>query len=475
MTSQPATPSAPAGGPSPAAKKRQLVLLVVMLFLIAFWVRDSWQRYQASLPPPPEPEFDGKTELQRGEAAGMPPGGPTGQSAPAIAAVGSVAEAGGHDWPQWRGPDRTGVSSEKGWFSPWPQEGPRRLWKASLGAGYASVAVSGGRVYALGYATGKDTVWCLDAATGALLWSQSYRAGTDASYPGPRATPAVEGGRVYTLNRKGIALCLDAEDGRSIWHRDLLHVPGVASPSHGFTGSPALVGDHVLLSAGKSGVALRKADGTVAWGGGEGAVGYASPVPYAVAGRQGVLFFLLEGLTSADPVDGRVQWQHALVGGGNLNAADPLFSGDRLFVSTNGFGCALLDLSVTPPGVVWKSEELVNHTSTSVLVDGMLYGFDGPISGGPATALKCVEFATGTRRWSQAGMAGTLCAADGKLVVLTDAGELIVAEASPAGYKELARAQVIGKDCYTVPVLSNGRIYCRNSGGDLVCVRAGGE
>ncbi|MBI3270982.1 MAG: PQQ-like beta-propeller repeat protein [Planctomycetes bacterium] len=476
------SPSPPPGGGTAAApRSRRPALLVLMLVLITIYTVDAWRHYLETRPSPPIPEFDGTTELERGEAPAAPaPAGsaptatatPTAHSGPA---PDPAAPASGHDWSQWRGPARTGVSSENGWFSPWPGEGPRRLWKASLGAGYASVAIAAGRVYSMGYAGGRDTVWCLDAATGELLWKQSYRTGSDVVYPGPRATPTVEGNRVFTLSRKGLVFCFDAADGRELWHHDVADDPGAKPPAHGFAGSLVLVGELLVLCGGKSGVALRPADGSVAWGGGIGDPGYASPLPFEAGGKKGVLLLTGTRLLAVDPVDGRAQWEHPWGGATSCNAADPIVSGGRIFLSAAyGVGSAVLDLSAVPPRVVWKNEELSNHTSSSVLVDGMLYGFDGLMST-PATTLKCVEFATGTTRWSQPGLSGSLCAADGKLLVLTDAGELLVVEASPAAYKELARAQVVGKDCYTMPVLANGRIYCRNLHGELVCVRSRGD
>jgi outer membrane protein assembly factor BamB len=161
----------------------------------------------------------------------------------------------------------------------------------------------------------------------------------------------------------------------------------------------------------------------------------------------------------------------------DINAADPILIGDKLFISTFDRGCALLQLTPGEPKSVWENKNMANHFNSCVYLNGHFYGIDGNTDQ-PDKDLRCLDGRTGEVKWKHKGFGlGSLLAADGKLIVLGERGELVVAEASPDAFKPLARAQVLGGKCWTTPVLANGRLYCRNAQGDLVCldVRATGS
>lgn len=384
----------------------------------------------------------------------------------------SVAPAG--DWPQWRGPTRDGISTEANWRTDWPEDGPKRLWRRSVGRGYSSVAVSGGRVYTMGNADGKDTVYCLDAATGEVIWKHEYPSPSPKAHAGPRATPAVSDGKVYTFSRSGDVYCLRADTGEVVWSKDVQKELGVRALKWGMGGSPLVEGKLVIVAAGSGAAAMNKTDGKLVWRVDSKEAGYASPVAFSVRGKRHVAIFAGSELIIADAVDGVVRSRHPWRPKYPNNCADPIITDGKVFISSAyGAGCALLQvvdggLLTRKPKVLWKNMNMRNHFSSCVLWKGRVYGFDGDVRRRGA-ALKCLNPATGEELWAHE-MTGSLMLAGGKLLILTAGGELIAAEASEKGFKPLSRAKVLSGTCWTVPVLANGKIYCRNQAGDLVCL-----
>lgn len=370
------------------------------------------------------------------------------------------------DWPQWRGPSRNGISKETQWTSRWPAGGPRRLWGKQVGQGFSSVAVSAGRLYTMGNMANQDVVSCLQATTGKTLWQYRYPAAAG-DYPGPRATPTVHAGNVYTLSREGLALCLNAVTGKQVWRRDVGRDARAQAPGWGFASSPLIQGNLVLYNVGRAGVALDKKTGRIAWVSGPGTAGYSSPVPFTIVPQQrsAVAIFAGSGIVALNPATGSTLWQYPWNTSFDVNAADPIFSGDTVFISSNyGKGGALLRLSGNKPSLVWENRNMRNHFNSCVLVGGALFGND-------ENTLKCIDLRTGTERWRMRGMGkGGLIAAGGKLLVLTERGELVVANAAPDRFTEIARAKVLDGTCWTHPVLANGLLYCRSQEGSLVCL-----
>jgi len=389
----------------------------------------------------------------------------------AVLAVGAQ-KAFADDWPQWRGPNLNGISKETNWSTSWPTEGPKQLWKAAVGIGFSSVAVAQGRVFTLGNKDETDTVFAFDAESGKQLWKHSYPCPLDPIYyeGGPGSTPTVDGNNVYTLSKRGHALCFDTATGKVLWQKNLMEELGAQKPRWGFAGSPLIEQDHIILNVGAAGTALEKTTGRVLWRSDTNATGYATPIPYSVDGERDVAIFSSKALVGVRVRDGRQQWRFPWEERWDLNAADPLLIGDRLFVSSFGRGCALLRLTPSGPSVLWENKNLAHHFNCGVYLNGFIYGIHGNTDQ-PERDLRCIDATTGGLKWKQTGFGlGSLLAADGKLIVLSDRGELAVAPAGPAGFKPVARAQVLGGKCWTVPVLANGRLYCRNAEGTLVCL-----
>ena len=393
--------------------------------------------------------------------------------------IAADGEAAAGEWPCWRGPGRDNVSAETAWTATGPESGPKKLWEAQIGIGYSPVSVAGGRAYTMGNADRKDTVWCFNAATGEVVWKHSYDcSGGGAGYPGPRAQPAVDGNRVYTISIHGHLKCLDASTGAVVWEKNVRDQLGAkGSPGHGHCENPLVLGRMLIMSVGAppaSIVAFDKMTGEVLWKGGEDPAGYSTPTPYVFGGRQGLALFTGASMIGVDSSDGRVLWRFPWQSNLNIAVSTPIVSDGKVFFSCDyGFGGALLEVTEAEPKELWRSKSMANHFNTCVLWNGHLYGFTPKEkhSVGAKTVLRCLEFLTGAVKWETGGLGiGTLTAADGKLILLGEAGDLVTAEATAEGYKPISRAKVLENRCWTAPVLAGGRLYCRDEKGHLVCL-----
>jgi len=390
-----------------------------------------------------------------------------------IAAAGVVAGnliAG--DWPQWRGPDRNGISSEKV-SAVWPVEGPKGLWQASVGTGFSSISVSQGRVYTMGNTTNQDTIWCFDANTGKPLWHHSYAAQLSPQWyeGGPGATPTVDGRCIFTISKWGDVFCLDAVTGAVLWQRDLRQA-GLKPNRWGFAGSPLIWGDHLILNAGTAGIALDRASGRIAWSNGTNVAGYASPTRFVSGGRESVLIFGATNLFALEPQSGRELWRQPWETDWDTNNSDPLTYGEHIFISSFSHGCGLFSVQNAKPAMIYTNKVMHSHLSPGVVLGEYLYAFSGEAK--KETDLRCVHLPTGELKWTRKDPAfGSLIMADGKLIVLSDKGELMLAEASPSGFTPLARWKVLSGVCWTPPALANGLLYVRNAKGELRCLALG--
>ena len=373
------------------------------------------------------------------------------------------------DWPQWRGHNRDGFSPETVSAS-WPAEGPKLLWRTSVGTGFSSISVSGGRVYTLGNTDNKDTIWCFDAGSGKVLWQHTYasKLGPQWYEGGPGSTPTVFSGRVFTISKWGDVFCLDAAKGTVIWQRDLRR-DGVKPNRWGFAGSPLIWHELVILNAGTAGIALDRATGRVVWLNGTNVAGYASPTRFDGGGRESVLIFAAKYLVALEPRSGRELWRQSWETDWDTNNTDPLVHNGRIFISSFSRGCGLLAVRNGVPQFVYTNKVLHIHLSPGVVIGDYLYAFNGEAK--RDTDLRCLHLPTGELKWARKDPAfGSLIRAGDRLIVLSDKGELLLAEASPADYKPLARAKVISGLCWTPPALANGRLYVRNARGELRCL-----
>ncbi|MHC4355064.1 MAG: outer membrane protein assembly factor BamB family protein [Planctomycetota bacterium] len=381
------------------------------------------------------------------------------------------------DWPNYRGPDYNGITNETDWKSNWGDSGPKVLWKKSVGIGFSSVTVADGRAYAMGN-TGKrgntDIVFCFDAVTGEEKWTHSYPCPLGEKYyeGGTLSTPTADGNNVYTLSKMGSLFCLNAADGEVIWQKELNKRMSNELPTWHFSSSALVAGDMLVLNIGDAGLALDKNTGAEIWSNGKGQCGYATPVPFVMGGQRGLAILGKDSIIAVSPDNGRKLWQFPWATKDGINAADPIINGNYVFISSAyNKGCALLEINAGKAAKVWESKVMRSQMNCCVLYEGFLYGFDEKES------LKCIAPQDGTEKWRDGslGKGALMMSADGRMIMMSDKGELAIAQANPQEFKVLARAQVLPKGrCWTTPTLANGKIYARNTAGDLVCVDVAG-
>ena len=381
-----------------------------------------------------------------------------------------------NDWPQWRGPNRDGISKETGILKTWPEGGPKVLWSAPSGDGYSGMSVTNGKLYSMyGRRQGSDAIAiCLDAASGEELWR--FRMGskfTNSFGHGPRATPTVDGNLVFVLSGKGKLFALNATKGTEVWGHDLHKEYGGKIPTWGVSTSPLVEGNMLIVDVGgKNGhglVAFNKKDGKVIWKSNSGIPGYSAPIAVTVNGTRQILSFAGKALVSVSPEDGKQYWRYPWVTNYDVNAATPIFiKPDKVFISSGyNRGAAVLKMKAVKGTVeveeLWKSRAMRNQFSSSVLIGDHLYGFD-------EGTLRCLNVNTHESKWAKRGFGkGSLMYADGHLIVLSEKGLLVLVEATPEAFVQKASAQVLKGRCWTVPTLVNGMLYVRNQK-DLLCL-----
>lgn len=382
----------------------------------------------------------------------------------------------GRDWARWRGPDGNGKIPYADWNPMALTEEPEVLWEIKIGNGYSSIAVKNGLLYTMGNANKEDTVYCLDAETGDEVWTYSYSAFAG-EYPGPRATPTVDDGRLYTISRYGNLYCFDAANGKVVWNVDIRKDFGCGTPSWGFTGSPVVVDNLLILNAGKAGLALRKKNGKEVWSSESGTTGgYATPVIFEHEGELYAAIFGQKALYLINVRSGDQLASYEWITSNYVNAADPLVIGKRFFISSNyGKGSAMLELKGNRLESIWQIKDMESHFSSPVLINGYIYGHDGDVNNAPSGDLVCVDEQTGDIQWEQNLGVVSLIAIGDTLIIMDGTGSIIMAEATPTAYSEIASSLVLTFGAYTPkswtpPVFANGRIYCRNMVGQLMAI-----
>jgi outer membrane protein assembly factor BamB len=377
------------------------------------------------------------------------------------------------DWPRWRGANADGISTEA--IPDFADKEPARLWETKVGMGFAAVVVAEGKLYTTGNTDDADALFCLDALTGKEIWKHSYPEPLDPKYyeGGTSATPTVSEGVVYQLSRKGKLFALDAATGSVKWQSDVVADHGLPFPEWGFAGAPVVYGDNLLLNVGDAGMVVKKANGEVVWKSAAEPSGYSTPFLATIAGKEQMIVTNGKAYVGVDPASGSEFWRHTWETRYGVNAADPQVTGSQIFISTDyGKGCCLIDVAKAPEvEVLFENKNLETQMNPSLLIDGHLYGVSG--NEGKDTKLKCISMESGETVWEyDSPKCGSAMAVNGgkTLVLLTGRGELSIAPTSTEGFNPTLTMQALGGRCWTVPVLANGLLYCRNSSGELVCL-----
>ncbi|QEG34989.1 PQQ-binding-like beta-propeller repeat protein [Bythopirellula goksoeyrii] len=422
------------------------------------------------------------------------------------------------DWPQWLGPERDGVWREDGIMREFPAEGPPVLWRTPIGSGYSGPSIVGDRVYITDRqlnkgqqnsdnafdrspTVGSERVLCLDATDGSILWTHEYPCKYTISYAaGPRTSPLVADGKVYTLGAEGDLYCLDAKTGKPLWSRELKEDYDMPAPVWGFAGHPLLDGDRLICLVGGKGsvaVAFNKDTGEEIWRSLSAAEpGYCPPMIYELGGRRQLVIWHPQAVNGLDPVTGEVFWSIPFSVKAGMTIATPRKAGERLFVSAFYDGPMLLGFenSESVPDLIWRGEshserntdKLHAVMSTPFIEDGYIYGV------GSYGQLRCLDLATGERIWEDLRATGStgdlhsrtdrwanafLIKHEDRYFIANEQGDLIIAELTPAGYEEISRAHLIEPDntmagrkvVWSHPAFANRRVYLRNDN-EIICV-----
>jgi outer membrane protein assembly factor BamB len=395
--------------------------------------------------------------------------------------------AGAADWTQFRGPNHDGSSAEK-ILKKWPTEGPRQIWKAPMTDGFSAMTVGGGKVFTLVTrevdSAKQEVCVALDAGSGKELWAAplgiaKYDGGGNAGTQdngggdGPRSTPSYDDGKVYTYSSRMVLKCLEAGSGKEVWSKDLIKEHGGKNITWESAASPLIDGNLVFVACGGAGqslVAFDKKDGNVVWKGQDDGITHSTPIAATILGTRQIVFFTHSGLVAMEPKTGEVLWRFEFPFGRGSAAISPVVSGDIVYCSA-AYNIGSRACKVTKTGDKFSAAELwtkpgnnqANHWTTPVCADGYLYGICEQAAFGKAP-LKCIEIATGEEKWSKGGFGPGGCTlVDGHVMVLSDAGDLVLVKATPEAYTEVTRSHVLAGKCWNYAAISNGRVYARST------------
>lgn len=373
------------------------------------------------------------------------------------------------DWPQWRGPNRDGVSMEKGLLDKWPEGGPKLAWKAEgLGVGFSSVSIKDGLIYTMG--DGKETshVFCLDARDGKILWTSKEVGKTGGNYKGTRCTPTLDGDHLYALGQFGDLVCLEASNGAEVWRRSLTKDFGGRSGGWNYTESPLVDGGKVMVTpGGKKGavVALSAKTGKLAWQSKDFTDGaqYSSLIARDFGGRRQYIQLTGSSVVGLDAKTGKPLWK-APRKGQTATITTPVFHEGHLFVSSAyGVGCNGFKVTRNKAGFsakqIYANKSIANHHGGCIRVGDYVYGSSGG-------TLACLELKTGKEMWRKRSAGkGSIVVVDDKIILRAENGPIALVELNPDAYKEISKFDQPDRSrarAWPHPVVSNGILYIRD-------------
>ncbi len=410
--------------------------------------------------------------------------------------IANTKSSGNHSWDFVRGPNFDGVSLEVGLLDRWPEKGPPIVWHRTVGQGFSSFTGKHNRVFTQYQTLSGQYLVCLDAHTGDTIWEYRHSWPFDPAglYPGPQSTPTLDDDHVYFTSPKGLLGCLRQDNGEVLWQIDLMERFGAKPVEFGYSCSPVLVDGVLLMPVGGPGVsmvAIRAADGTTVWKSGNEPISHASALPIQLGDRELVVGYFKNAIQLFDRIDGTLLTTLELSSGYDEHSSWPIYKEPRLWISAPfRAGSMWLEVSDDP----WElqagraTDLMSNDVCSSVLYDNALFGFDildvqSKVHRPSRGQFRCLDFQSGKELWSNGvkrdrraiqdpidstasslsiGHA-SLIIADGKLIMLNDTGDLIMAWADRNSYREIGRSRLLGGEIgWTQPMLLNGRLYVRD-------------
>ena len=371
-------------------------------------------------------------------------------------------------WTDYRGPNRDGEYTAGAIQTDWPSDGLPEIWRQKVGGGYASVVVAEGKVFTIEQRRDEEVVAAYDFSNGKELWTNSWAARFEESMggPGPRATPTWHEGKVYALGGAGELRVLEANTGKLIWRKNILSENGAGNLTWAMSGAPLIVDNKVIVlpggRSGKSVVAYDKSTGETIWTALDDKQAYTSPMLATLAGRRQIILVSAPRMLAVDPEDGSLLWDYPWKTSYDANCAQPIIVDDEHVFVSSGYGTGAALVKITAGGdrlratEIWKKNTMKNKFNSSVLHDGIVYGLDEAI-------LAAVDVRTGERKWKggRYGFGQVLLAGD-HLVILTEAGDVVLVKATPESHQEVARFSAIKGKTWNNHAIAGGRLIVRN-------------
>ncbi len=397
-----------------------------------------------------------------------------------LALVAASAVGWGQDWPQFRGQSRDGVVPGQESLPAFPADGPRLVWERAVGSGFSAPAVAGERLLLFHRQGGLEVVEALQAVDGERIWEFAYETTYKDDFGfenGPRATPVIANGRVFTFGAAGVLHCLDLETGAKRWSVDTHAEFGVRKGFFGAASTPLVLDGRVIANIGGADgagiVAFDAESGAKVWTATDHEASYSSPVAARIDGGLLAIFFTREGLVALEPDTGRVAYERRWRSRSraSVNAATAVVLGDIVFLSASyGTGAIAMRLRGGQIEVLWSGEDVIdNHYSSCVRSGSTLFGFHGRQEYGQS--FRAADLVSGEVLWSSDRLpAGSVLRVGDRLLLLLETGELLLAAASREKFEVLARAQILGRETRAFPAVANGLLFARDKD-TLVCLR----
>jgi len=381
-------------------------------------------------------------------------------------------------WTKWRGPNGDGVSTETAWDAS-KLDATNILWKKDIGFGHGAVAVLGDNCYVTGWkekVSGKDTigedaVYCLNSTIGKEVWKFTYPS-DKRSFPGPRTTPVIDGNNLYTLSWQGKLFCLNAKTGKEKWTVNLIADSLVLNDRWGICPSPVIYNDLILLNLNKSGIAINKNTGKVVWNSERKNAHYSTVKLINFQNKTAGVFMCDSLINIVDPETGKILASYDKDSDQRMENDAMVTADGNLFVSDE-----LIKTDGSTLKLIWKNDTISSYFRVGAISGGYAYQFSDNKNKAPFI---CADLQTGTPAWSvNLGRFGAVTIVGDKLVILTGTGKVIIADAKPDRFNVIKELQVLPAEdiernwCWTAPTFFGGKLFVRNSGGDMACINLG--